>query len=104
MYKDLILYECPNCDRHFGSLPEQAGEKTTCSSCKTEFMIPVGLTPERVPVSESPGRPLTPEEDAAVRKWLAQQEEGKSFVGRILEKLQAALLEVFVKRPVKRMR
>jgi hypothetical protein len=94
MQKDLILYECPNCNGHFGALPELAGEPTTCSYCKTEFTIPVGLTPELVPVSDSPGRPLTPEEDVAVRQWLKRQEAGKSLGERILDKLRAALLEV----------
>ncbi len=60
MRKALIEYQCPNCEGHFGALPECAGEQTTCSYCKTGFMIPLGLESRLVHVSE-------PEDDIEVR-------------------------------------
>jgi len=64
MLKQLIEYACPTCNAGYGSYPEKAGIGTNCSNCKTDFLIPLGLAPKEVWVSESAGRKLSPEEEA----------------------------------------
>jgi hypothetical protein len=51
MYQKIVEYQCPTCNAGYGSLPEKAGHNTSCSNCKTNFMVPVGLTPTFVAVS-----------------------------------------------------
>ena len=63
--RQLIQYACATCDAEYGALPEKAGNKQTCGHCKTEFLIPVGLTPREVSVGGPPGRKISPQETAA---------------------------------------
>ena len=42
--RQLIQYACPICDAEYGAAPEKAGHNHNCGNCKTEFLIPVGLT------------------------------------------------------------
>lgn len=59
MLKELIEYECPNCHAGYGALESRAGMETTCACCKTAFVIPVGLRPRLVSVSECPLMPVS---------------------------------------------
>jgi hypothetical protein len=51
MFQKLIEYQCPTCNAGFGTSPDKAGDATSCSHCKTDFMVPVGLTPTFVAVN-----------------------------------------------------
>jgi hypothetical protein len=70
MRRELIEVACPECETWCGFVPERAGSDSRCDCCNTTFTVPTGLPTRLVSVAPGPGKELTPQEAAEVRKNL----------------------------------